>query len=327
VSAAALLRCPHCAAELSAETRCGACGGEFAARAGYVDFIASAARDGRALEVTEFYQRNPFPGYAPSDDATTLLERSRRSPFLVELDRAIAPDAAVLDCGCGTGQLAAFLALAAPHRRVVGVDACPASLGAAAAFRERARIRGLSHYLCDLFRLPLAPGAFDVVVSRGVVHHTPDPAAAMRAVARHVAPGGVLVLGFYENVARAFHRARRRLASLCGEPLRFLDPVLRRADVSAEKKQIWIEDQYRHPLEHMLALPWVVAELEAAGFEWLRSYPPTLSGGSLFDPTPRPGRAGLGLRRLGWALAGLNDPDAGLVSVILRRRPGPQPAP
>mgnify|MGYP001298854300 CR=1 FL=1 len=166
---APLLCCPRCATALSAETRCDACGAEFAARAGYVDFIAEGSRSERAREVTAFYVRNPFPGYAPSDDATTLLERSRRSPFLVELDRAIAPDATVLDCGCGTGQLAAFLALAAPRRRVVGVDACPASLAAAAAFKERARIAGLSHYLCDLFRLPLAAGAFDVVISRGVV--------------------------------------------------------------------------------------------------------------------------------------------------------------
>ena len=324
-AAVPLLCCPRCRAALASETRCAACGREFARRAGYVDFIAAEARDDRALEVTEFYQRNPFPGYAPSDDATTLLERSRRSPFLVELDRAIAPDAAVLDCGCGTGQLAAFLALAAPRRRVVGVDACPASLGAAAAFKERAKIGGLAHYLGDLFRLPLAPGAFDVVVSRGVVHHTPDPAGAIRAVARHVAQGGVIVLGFYENVARLPHRVRRGLASVSGDPLRALDPVLRRADLSEEKKQIWIEDQYRHPLERMLALPWVVAELEACGFEWLRSYPPTLATGSLFDRTPRPGRAGFGLRRLGWALAGVSDPDAGLVSVVMRRA-APQPA-
>jgi hypothetical protein len=59
---------------------------------------------------------------------------------------------------------------------------------------------------------------------------------------------------------------------------------------------------------------------EQLGFDWVRTYPPTVESGSLFDPTPRPGGPGLALRRLGWALAGVTDADAGLVSVVLRRR-------
>ena len=38
-----------------------------------------------------------------------------------------------------------------------------------------------------------------------------------------------------------------------------------RRDLSADKKRIWIEDQYRHPLERMLALPQVVGVLEEQG--------------------------------------------------------------
>ena len=315
-----LLCCPGCGAPLERPESCAGCGRTFGDGPGYRDFIEAGSRTAPAEEVTEFYQRFPFPGYAPSDDATTLLERSRRSPFLVQLDQAIAPDARVLDCGCGTGQLASFLSLSAPRRRVIGVDACPASLGAAAGFKQRAQVDNLSLYLADLFRLPVARAAFDVVVSRGVVHHTPDPHGATREVAARVAPGGHLVLGFYESVARLPHRMRRGLAGLTGQPVRALDPILRRRDLSEEKKQIWIEDQYRHPLERMLPLPEVVHWVEELGFDWVRTYPPTVEAGSLFDPTPRPGGAGLALRRLGWALAGITDADAGLVSVVLRRR-------
>src|SRR6185295_4758895 len=75
-----------------------------------------------APHVQAFYEARPFPGYAPADDAASILDRCRRSPFLVALDRAVPPDARVLDAGCGTAQLANFLALAGPRRRIVGAD-------------------------------------------------------------------------------------------------------------------------------------------------------------------------------------------------------------
>ena len=48
---------------------------------------ALCALPARAVEA--FYERRPFPGYAAGDDAHTLLDRSRASPFLVALDAAI----------------------------------------------------------------------------------------------------------------------------------------------------------------------------------------------------------------------------------------------
>jgi SAM-dependent methyltransferase len=147
--------------------------------------------------VNAFYELRPFPGYGPADDATTLLDRCRASPFLVALDRATTPDARVLEEGCGTGQLSNFLALAGPRRRVTGLDYTRASLDAAEAFRRRAGTRNLLLLRADLFAMPVPERAFEVVISRGVVHHTPDPDGAIRAVCARVAPGGHLVLGFY----------------------------------------------------------------------------------------------------------------------------------
>ena len=319
---ARLVRCPSCGELLAEVERCAACGSSFPRRAGVVDLFPPAPRPEPHEAVTRFYELAPFPGYAPADDAASLLARSRRSPFLAELDRAVPTEARVLDCGCGTGQLAAFLALAGPRRRVVAFDACRASLEAAAGFQERARIPNLELYRADLFQPPFPEGAFDVVLSRGVVHHTSDPGGAIRIVSRRVAPGGFLVLGFYESIARAPHRLRRLVGGWRGRPFRALDPILRRRDVSDEKKRIWIEDQYRHPLEHVLAFPRVLERLEGDGFAWIRSVPPSAPRGQLFDATARPGWLGLALRRVGWALAGLTDPDAGLVSLIVRRHGG-----
>ena len=130
----------------------------------------------------------------------------------------------------------------------------------------------------------------------------------------------MLVLGFYESLARAPHQVRQLLSRGGRAPIALLDPVLRRRDLDARKKETWIEDQYRHPLERLLPFPGVTAALEEQGFTWVRSVPPATSADELFEPTPRPGALGLLGRRLNWAWRCLWDEDAGLVCVVLRRR-------
>lgn len=311
--------CPRCFASVGRGDVCASCSLAFDRAGALLDVLSTAEREPRAREVERFYTKSPFPGYAPGDDGASLLDRSRRAPFLVALDAAIAPDARVLDVGCGTAQVPAFLAISAPRRTVIGVDGCRESLTHAEEFRARAGVQNLQLVRADLFDLPVEPGTFQVVISRGVVHHTPDPDLAIARVAECVAPGGVLVLGWYESAARLFHQARRFLGKVRGVPIRALDPVLRRQDLDDEKKRIWIEDQYLHPLEHILPLPGVLAALDRLGFRWVRSVPPATSGEGLFDPTLRPG--GIGARRLqlAWALRGIRDPDAGLVCVVASR--------
>ncbi|MCA8981922.1 MAG: hypothetical protein KDC14_17970, partial [Planctomycetes bacterium] len=117
---------------------------------------------------------------------------------------------------------------------------------------------------------------------------------------------------------RSFHCVRRALGRVAGEPIAALDPILRARDLDDEKKRTWIADQYHHPLERILPTPRVVRELRGMCFTLLRTVPPAVTRGSLFD-ADAPGALGLIARRVGWALAGLNDPDAGLVSVVARR--------
>ena len=314
--------CPRCFAAPGGSTRCAGCGLEFELAGNLLDTLGPEERGADAARVERFYAKNPFPGYAPADDAGSLLDRSRRSAFLSELDAAIPARARVLDCGCGTAQLAAFLALAGPRRTVFGFDGCRESLELGERFRAATGTSNLQLVRADLFGLPITARSFDVVICRGVIHHTPDPDAAVASVADAVAPGGVLVLGFYESQARLFHRARRGIAWVTRRPVSLLDPILRRRDVDAEKKRIWIEDQYRHPLEHILPLPRVVRVLDELGFEWVRTVPPAPLGQSMFEATPGATGASLAMLRFSWMLRGLRDPDAGLVCYVARRRPG-----
>lgn len=312
--------CPRCSTPVSGGDGCSNCGLGFKLVGSVVDVIADREREERARGVEEFYSKSPFPGYAPGDDAAVLLDRCRRSAFLTALDAAVPADARVLDCGCGTAQIPAFLALSGPRREVIGIDGCRASLTHADGFRERVGISNLQLVRGDLFDLPVPKGTFQFVNSRGVVHHTPDPDGAIARVAECVAPGGILLLGFYETRGRLFHCFRRALSKVVGKPLRSLDPILRMKDLDDEKKRIWIEDQYLHPLEHILPLPHVLKLLKSLGFRWVRTVPPATARGNLFEPTAEPGAAGISALRWGWAMAGINDPDAGLICLIARKQ-------
>ena len=97
----------------------------------------------------------------------------------------------VLDAGCGTARVA--IELARRGVPVVGVDNDPSMLATA-----RSRGPGVTWIQADVTTLDLGQ-VFDVVVMAGNVPLFTPPgtqAALVTGGARHVAPGGALVVGF-----------------------------------------------------------------------------------------------------------------------------------
>src|SRR5262249_48871882 len=139
--------------------------------------------------VRAFYEVAPFPGYPPAATLPWLRARAARSELARLLDAAIAPDARILEMGCGTGQMSLFLATA--DRVVIGADLTRASLEVAAAAARRLSGHRVRWVETDLHKPGLRASAFDVVYSSGVLHHTPDPRAAFGEVAKLVRPGGM----------------------------------------------------------------------------------------------------------------------------------------
>ena len=129
-----------------------------------------------------------------------LDERLAGRDLLSRFGAAGSAPPLVLDAGCGAGFSAKLLFENQFERiRYVGVDISAAVDIAAeeigVAGRETAFLQ------CDLMRLPFAPGAFDIVFSEGVLHHTPSTRAALAKVAALVAPGGLLMAYVYAKKA------------------------------------------------------------------------------------------------------------------------------
>lgn len=272
-----LLACPACAGALAADWTCGRCG----ARYEVLDDIPCLRlpSDERTDAVRRFYEAAPFPGYPPRDSLQALRTRAGRSPFPHLIDRAIAGDARIVEIGCGTGQMCLFLARA--DRQIVGADLTRASLTLGAEAARRFGIHHVQFVETDLQRPGLTAGAFDVVYSSGVLHHTPNPRASFAHLAQLARPGGIIVLGVYNAFARLPAKLRRVTARLSGFRFVPFDPVLRARRHEPARREAWLRDQYEHPEEHTHTLGEVQGWFAENGIEYLRAYP-----SAVFDDEP-----------------------------------------
>ena len=121
---------------------------------------------------------------------------------------------AVLDLGCGDGKLA--VRLAALGARVVGLDADPAMLRAAASRAAAAGV-GMDFAAGRARTLPFPDRRFDIVVAVTVLCFVPDAEAAFREIARVLQPGGAVVIG--ELGRWSLWALRRRIRGWLGNRL------------------------------------------------------------------------------------------------------------
>jgi SAM-dependent methyltransferase len=298
----ALLACPACAGELSADWSCRGCGRRYDAPDGIPNLRLPA--DGRTEAVRRFYEDAPFPGYPPSDSLHALHARAERTVFARLIDEAIPGDARIVEIGCGTGQMCLYLARA--DRVVIGADLTRASLRLAAAAARRFGVDRVQFVETDARCPGLRAGSFDVVYSSGVLHHTPDPRAAFARLVPLARPGGIVVLGLYNAFARVPLRLRRFVARLSGYRWIPFDPVLRDRAHEPERRAAWLRDQYQHPEEHRHTLAEVQGWFAENRVEYLRAYPSAVLGeeeGELFAHAADNWRFEGWLAQLGWMRA------------------------
>ena len=104
----------------------------------------------------------------------------------------LAPDARVLDVGCGPGTITVDLAARVPEGQVTGIDAADGVLDTA---RQEAQRRGQENVRFEpgnVYQLGYPDGSFDVVHAHQVLQHLSDPVAALAEMRRVCRPGGLV---------------------------------------------------------------------------------------------------------------------------------------
>jgi len=202
-----LLACPACKGSLALRTdrghgdetvtgtlSCAPCRAIYPIVAGIPRFVAS---DGYAESFGDEWHRFRT---VQLDSAN----RTRESEVGFALKTGLGSDDVrgrlVIDIGVGAGRYAEVMARWGAE--VVGIDLTRAVDAAA----ENLRGQPMVHLVQgDIFALPFRAETFDIGYSIGVLHHTPDTAAAFRHVAALVKRGGQLAVYVYQAAGLAHY--------------------------------------------------------------------------------------------------------------------------
>ncbi len=125
--------------------------------------------------------------------------------FHLESFTALLPrEWTVADVGAGTGYLLPLLART--FRKVIAVEPVEEMLAAARSRPEIETFHNITFHQGGLEDLPIAAESVDLALAFLVLHHVPDPAAALVEMARILKPGGrVLVVEQTAHQFREFH--------------------------------------------------------------------------------------------------------------------------
>ena len=184
--------------------------------------------------------------FAPQAEAylTSHVHATGRDLELLAEAISEAPDAKVLDLGCGAGH--ASFAVASASAEVMAYDLTDSMLRVV----ERAVAdRGLTNVrtaLGSVEKLPFASASFDWVISRYSAHHWRNLDLAMAEIARVLRPGGQVCL-----------------IDVLGGPEPLLDTHLQAAEVLRDSSHVrnyteseWLDFFRRHALVAQVVLRW-----------------------------------------------------------------------
>lgn len=275
-----------------------------------------ASSDDRDQELSAQYEAYPYPQRDPRDEGKRLLIGS--PSHLREIDhwvfgarRSRSLPLRALIAGCGTGDgaimLATQMARAGRPGEVVCLDRSAHALSIARAraeVRELKNIRFIQGSLTEL--APLELGLFDYIDCCGVLHHLPDPLAALNGLVARLAPGGGMGLMVYAPYGRTgvymLQQALEELSPFSESPAARLDiakRVMRNLPVTAWLRQngnfgdhlsggdAGLYDLLLNPRDRAYTVDAFLSLLDQTGLEASCLIEPARYDPSLFLPDPR----------------------------------------
>jgi arsenite methyltransferase len=152
----------------------------------------------------------------------------------------IASRATILDAGSGLGREAFRAAAANPTAEIFGLELSDCVDEAAQLARSRG-LRNVTFVQADLMAPPFRPGSFDLILSEGVLHHTPDTRRAFESLAPLLAEGGEIAFYVYRKKAplREFadDHVRRQVQDLTpDEAWSAMEPLTRLGKILSDLK-------------------------------------------------------------------------------------------
>lgn len=153
-----------------------------------------------------------FSAAAERYDAHACLQQSAAARLCALLPEALAPQA-IIDLGCGTGELVGGLQQRYPRARLTGIDRAP---GMVALCRERwADDPDTTFQVADIATVA-QPGEADLIASSFAFQWLADGPACLRAWAQRLSPGSVFALAV--PVAGSLERLADRYQAATGNP-------------------------------------------------------------------------------------------------------------
>ncbi len=173
-------------------------------------------RDAVSLAVQKQYEENPYPRWTRYQ--VGMPRRLREAvtlalPHVDDHDLPVTETPRVLIAGCGTGIQTMNVLQTYANASVLAVDLSRSSLAYGMRKLREYGIHSVRHVQADILDLADLTDRFDLIESFGVLHHMRDPTEALRVLAGLLAPGGLLFLGLYSQIARSSVVAARELLS------------------------------------------------------------------------------------------------------------------
>jgi ubiquinone/menaquinone biosynthesis C-methylase UbiE len=148
-----------------------------------------------------------------------------RSYFRIFPWSDLPSDPVGIDVGCGSGRWSVMVAPTVGHLHLL--DASTDAL--AVARQNLAEAANVSFHLASVDNIPIDDNSVDFAFSLGVLHHVPDTAAAIRAVAAKLKAGAPFLIYLYYALDNRpwWYRAIWRFSNFLRKIISSLQPTLR----------------------------------------------------------------------------------------------------